>query len=197
MDMLDTIKGCRSVRKYTDRQVSAADLQKIVEAGIYSANAGGAQRSMVVAVRNAELAKAIGKLNMAGFRRDALLGSHVSAEQPSVIDDPSIKNGFYDAPTVACIFAQRDFLFSVPDAFIIAQAMALEAHSIGISSCIVSRAEATFDNPEGRAFLKEWDVPESYICRAFLALGYCDGPYPSPKPRRDGRVRIVEANGVR
>lgn len=57
MDMLETIKGCRSVRKYTERQVSRGDLAKIIEAGIYSANAGGAQRSMVVAVNNADLAE--------------------------------------------------------------------------------------------------------------------------------------------
>lgn len=31
-------------------------------------------------------------------------GNYVSKEQPSTIDDPSIKNGFYDAPTVVCVF---------------------------------------------------------------------------------------------
>lgn len=192
MDMLETIKGCRSVRKYTQQQVSRADLAKIIEAGIYSANAGGGQRSMVVAVNNADLAKKIGKLNMAKFNRGGLIGSYVSKEQPSVIDDPSIKNGFYGAPTVMCVFCQKDFVFGVADAFIIAQAMAFEAHSIGIASCIVSRAETTFESEEGKALLSEWQVPEGYICRAFLALGYCDGPYPQAKPRREGRVRIVE-----
>lgn len=192
MDMLETIKGCRSVRKYTQQQVSRADLAKIIEAGIYSANAGGAQRSMVVAVNNADLAKKIGKLNMAKFNRGGLIGSYVSKEQPSVIDDPSIKNGFYGAPTVMCVFCQKDFVFGVADAFIIAQAMAFEAHSIGIASCIVSRAETTFESEEGKVLLSEWQVPEGYICRAFLALGYCDGPYPQAKPRREGRVRIVE-----
>ena len=33
------------------------------------ANAGGGQRSMAVAVRNAELAARIGRMNMAGFGR--------------------------------------------------------------------------------------------------------------------------------
>lgn len=51
-----------------------------------------------------------------------MIGSRVSSEQPSVIDDPSIKNGFYGAPTAACVFCQKDFAFSVPDAFEIAQA---------------------------------------------------------------------------
>lgn len=192
MDMLDTIKGCRSVRKYTDEQISREDLERIVEAGIYSANAGGAQRSMVVALHDAGLTEKVGKLNMARFDRSSLIGNRVSAEQPSVIDDPSIKNGFYGAPTAICIFCQADFAFSVPDAFVIAQAMALEAHSLGISSCIVSRGEQTFLSEEGKELLAAWGVPDNYVCRAFLALGYCDGPYPQAKPRREGRVKIIE-----
>ena len=48
-------------------------------------------------------------------------------EQPSVIDDSKIKNGFYDAPTVCVIFGQRDFLYNVADAFCMAENMILAA----------------------------------------------------------------------
>lgn len=192
MDALELIKTRRSIRKYTDQQVSREDVEKVLEAGAYAANAGGGQRSMVVAVRSVELAACIGRMNMAGFSRAGLAGNYVSRDQPSVIDDASIKNGFYDAPTVLCIFCQERFLFSVADAFAIAQNMALEAHALGLGSCIVSRAETTFASNEGQELLKSWGVPEGYICRAFVTLGYCDGPYPAPKPRRDGRTLIIE-----
>ena len=56
-----------------------------------------------------ELAARIGRMNMVGFSRTGLVGNYVSREQPSVIDNPSIKNGFYDAPTVFCIFCQERF----------------------------------------------------------------------------------------
>lgn len=192
MDALELIKTRRSIRKYTDQQVSREDVEKVLEAGAYAANAGGGQRSMVVAVRNVELAACIGRMNMAGFSRAGLVGNYVSRDQPSVIDDASIKNGFYDAPTVLCIFCRERFLFSVADAFAIAQNMALEAHALGLGSCIVSRAETTFASDEGQELLKFWGVPEGYICRAFVTLGYCDGPYPAAKPRRDGRTLIIE-----
>ncbi len=99
-DLLELIKTRRSIRRYTERQVPREDVEKVVEAGLWAANAGGGQRSMVVAVRNAELAARIGRMNMEGYSRAGLIGSYVSAEQPSVIDDPSIRNGFYGAPTV-------------------------------------------------------------------------------------------------
>ena len=192
MDTLELIKTRRSIRKYTGRQVAREDVHRVVEAGLYAANAGGGQRSMIVAVRNAELAARIGRMNMAGFSRVGLIGGYVSADQPSVIDDPAIKNGFYGAPTVLCIFCQERFAFSVADAFTIAQTMAIEAHALGLASCIVSRAESTFASAEGKAMLCDWGVPEGYVCRAFLTLGYCDGPYPAPKPRRAGRAKVIE-----
>lgn len=192
MDTLDLIKSRRSIRKYTPQQVSREDLDCAVEAGLYAANAGGGQRSMIVAIRDRELAKRIGSLNMAGFSRRGLAGNYVSRDQPSVIDDPSIRNGFYGAPTVICVFCQEDFLFSVADAFAMVQTMSLEAHSLGLASCIVSRAETTFASAEGEALLREWGVSGNYICRAFLTLGYCDGEYPKAMSRRDGRLKIVD-----
>lgn len=147
---------------------------------------------MVVALHDTGLAEKVGKLNMAHFDRGHLIGSRVNSEQPSVIDDPSIKNGFYGAPSAVWVFCQKDFTLSIPDAFVTAQAMALEAHNLGISNCIVSRGEQTFVSEEGRSLLVAWGVPDNRICRAFLALGYCEGPYPQAKPRREGRVKIAE-----
>lgn len=192
MELLEQIKARRSIRKYQKRQIPREDLEKIIEAGTYASNAGGGQRSMIVGVRNAELVEKLGRMNMARFDRSRLIGSYVSKEQPSVIDDPTIKSGFYGAPSLCVVFAQKDFLFGIPDAFCCAETMLMEAYDLGISSCIVSRAEETFDNETGAAFLREWGVPENYIARCFVTLGYCDGAYPRAKPRRENRSKIIE-----
>ena len=63
---------------------------------------------------------------------------------------------------------------------------------IQFSACIVSRAEETFDSGTGAALLKKWGVPENYIARCFVTLGYCDGKYPQPKPRKAHRSKIIE-----
>lgn len=192
MELLEAIKNRRSIRKYQARQISREDLEKIIEAGTYASNAGGGQRSMIVGIRNAELVEKLGRMNMAHFDRSRLIGSYVSKEQPSVIDDPTIQSGFYGAPSLCVVFAQKDFVFGIPDAFCCAETMLMEAYDLGISSCIVSRAEETFDNEIGVALLREWGVPENYIARCFVTLGYCDGEYPVSKPRKQGRCKIVE-----
>ncbi len=192
MELLDAIRARRSVRKYTDKQIPREYLEKIIEAGTYAPNAGGAQRSMIIGIHNADIVEKLGRMNMAKFDRSRLIGSYVSKEQPSVIDDPSIKSGFYGAPSLCIVFAQKNFMFGIPDAFCCVQAMIMEAFDLGISSCIVSRAEETFDNETGAALLKEWKVPENYVARCFVTLGYCDGEYPQPKPRKAHRSIIIE-----
>jgi nitroreductase len=192
MQLIDIIKSRRSIRKYTNEQIPIQALEKIIDAGICAPNAGGRQGTIIVGVHNAQLCKKIGIMNMNSFDRSQLLGSYVSKEQPSVIDDKSIKNGFYDAPSVICIFAPKNFLFSIPDAFCAAENIVLQATELGISSCIVSRAEQTFDNEYGKELLCQWNIPDNYIARCFVTLGYIDGEQPSAKPINKDRMKIIE-----
>ena len=192
MDILDIMKERRSIRKYQDKQIDREDLEKIIEAGLYAPNAGGGQRARIVAVHDKELVEKIGRLNLACFDRSKLAGGHVSSEQPSIIDDSTLKNGFYGAPTVCIIFGAKNFLYSIPDAFCCAENMVLEAANLGIASCIIARGEETFDNEVGMALLKEWDIPDTYIARCFVILGYCDGDYPRIKPRKENRFLIID-----
>ena len=192
MELLELMKYRRSIRKYEERQVSKDDLEKVIQAGLFAPNAGGGQRSMIVAVHNRELVEKLGRLHVACMDRGRLIGSHVSAEQPSIIDDPTIKSGFYGAPTVCIVFAQKNFLYSIPDAFCCAENMVLEATELGLASCIIARGEETFANEEGEAFLRQWNIPENYEARCFVLLGYCKGDYPAEKARKAGRSLIVE-----
>lgn len=192
MNLIELIKSRHSIRKYTDRQVGREDLELILEAGNFAPNAGGGQRSMMVAIRNQELTEKIGQMNVAHFDRTHLAGSYVSKEQPSTIDDPTMKSGFYGAPAVIAIFGQNNFMYRIADAFCCAENMILQATELGISSCIISRGEETFVSPEGQALLREWKIPENYTAICFVILGYIDGEQPHTKPRKQGRVQIVE-----
>ena len=192
MELLEQIKARRSIRKYQDKQIPREALEKIMEAGTYASNAGGGQRSMIVGIRNAQLVEKLGRLNMTHFDRSRLIGSYVSKEQPSVIDDPKIKNGFYGAPAAAVIFGQNNFMFREADAFCCAENMVLQATELGISSCIISRGRETFANPEGQKILKDWEIPENFSAVCFVILGYIDGEQPETKPRKPDRVKIIE-----
>jgi nitroreductase len=190
--LMELMRERRSIRKYEDRQIPRELLETVLEAGTYAPNAGGGQRSVIVGIHNAKLCEQLGRLNVACMDRGKLEGSYVSADQPSIIDDPTIKSGFYGAPTVCAIFGPKNFLYSVPDAFCCAQNMTLMAAELGIASCIVARGEETFQGEFAQAELEKWQVPAGYVARCFVLLGYCDGAYPQEKPRKDNSYRIVE-----
>lgn len=192
MALIDIIKARHSIRKYTSEQIGREALEKILTAGSLAPNAGGGQRSILVAVHNKELAEHIGKMNMANFDRTNLAGNFVSKQQPSTIDDITIKNGFYDAPTVVCVFCQDNFIFKTADAFCIMENMVLQATELGVASCIISRGYETFNCEEGRELMEKWEVPKGYSCQGFVILGYINGKQPCSKPIRQGRIKIIE-----
>lgn len=107
MNVLEAIRGRRSIRKYQDRQIPREDLEKILEAGSFAPNAGGGQRAILVGVHNRELTSRLGRQNLAKFDRSRLAGNFVSKEQPSTIDDPTIQNGFTARPRSALSLARR------------------------------------------------------------------------------------------
>ena len=192
MELLDLIKARHSIRKYTNEQISLEHMKKIIEAGNYAPNAGGGQRSILVGVHNQELTTKIGYMNLVNFDRSSLAGSYVSDEQPSTIDDPAIKNGFYGAPSVVVIFGQDKFMFREADAYCCAENMILQATELGIASCIISRGAQTFVSPQGQQLLREWNIPDNYTAVCFVILGYIDGEQPHRKPRKPGRVQIIK-----
>lgn len=101
-ELLDTIRTRRTIRKYKEDQITDDQLNKILEAGIFAPSAGGAQRAIITAIQNKEITDALGKINVGVMKLSK--GGHVSNEQPSIIDDPTLPSGFYGAPTV-CDFS--------------------------------------------------------------------------------------------
>ena len=135
---------------------------------------------------NAELGKISRYMQFKGG--DPKKMSHaISAEQPSIQDDHTILNGFYDAPTVLTIFA-RPGQYAHDDAAMIAENILLAAHFLGVGGCYIGRSEEVFATPYGRSVREKWGVPETLTAVCNVVLGYRAGPAPKEKPRREGRI---------
>jgi len=194
MDLLSMMKHRRSIRKYQNRPVEWEKLEKIAEAGIYAPNPGGRQGTKVIMLDDAELIETIGIVNADCENRN-WNGRSVSADQPSIIDDLSIKSGFYGCPALGVVCIQKNlktYVNAIGAAFVTAQNMVMEAYALDVSSCIVGRAEATFEKPEMQALLAKWGLDEEYMPLVFVCLGYIDGPYPTAKPRSEGRLLYIK-----
>lgn len=198
MELIDIIRNRRSIRKYQDRRIERNKLDLIVEAGLFAPNPGGRQGAKIILLDDPKLIEEIGIVNANCENRNWNAG--VSADQPSIIDDKTIKSGFYGCQALAMICVRKALQTRVNEigsAFICAQNMSLEAYDQGISSVIVGRAEATFTQPGMQAYLDKWGLDPEYTPLVFLCLGYISGPYPSIKARNEGRVIYIgeEADG--
>lgn len=194
MDMLSMMKHRRSIRKYLDKKVEWDKLEKIAEAGIYAPNPGGGQGTKVIMLDDAALIERIGIVNAGCENRD-WGGRGVSVDQPSIIDDLSIKSGFYGCTAlgIVCVKkAMKTYVNGIGAAFVTVQNMVMEAYSLDVSSCIVGRAEATFEKPEMQELLKEWKLDEDFAPLVFVCLGYIAGTYPEAKPRKEGRLLYIK-----
>lgn len=181
----------RAIRRFDGRQIEEAALQQILEAGLYAPSAGGRQGVIFAVSQDKETNERLGRIKRAHSQpRMATATSYVSREQPSIADDPNLKNAFYDAPTVITLFAPKNFLFAAEDCAVAAENMMLVADSLGIGSCYIGQGWTAFADPYGQEVLRRWGIRTDYYAVMQLLLGSPreGDAHPTPKPRKEGRI---------
>ncbi len=165
---IDVLINRRSCKDYSDKLISKEDLDTILKAGLYAANGRGLQAPVFVAVTDKAL-------------RDKL--SRMNAEVLGSTADP-----FYGAPVVVTVLADTQAHTWVEDGSLSLGNMMNAAYALGIDSCWIHRAREVFDSDEGKALLKEWNIPDTVRGVGFCVLGYRNSPLKEPAPRKENRV---------
>ncbi|MDO5376914.1 MAG: nitroreductase family protein [Clostridia bacterium] len=193
-EMMETIMHRRAIRRFEEKQVDETALQQILQAGLYAPSAGGRQGVLFAVSQDRETNERLGRIKRAHSQpRMATATSYVSREQPSIADDPTLKNAFYDAPTVITLFAPKNFLFAAEDCAVAAENMMLAADSLSIGSCYIGQGWTAFADPYGQEVLRRWGIRTDYYAVMQLLLGYPreGDKHPTPKPRKEGRILRV------
>lgn len=180
----------RTIRRFLDRQIEEEELLTVLEAGLYAPSAGGRQGVLFVVSQNREVNEKLGRIKKNNSHvRMSTDTVYISKEQPSIADDSSIMNAFYDAPTVITLFVPKDFLYGPYDASAAAENMLLAAHAVGLGGCYIGSAWDSFRDPFGQEILKEWEIRTDYYAALHVLLGYPkDAQAPKAKERKDGRI---------
>ena len=136
MTALENLYERRSIRKYKPEQITDAELEQVLKAGVYAPTGMNQQSPIIVAVQNREDVAELSRLNGEVWGRGI---------------DP-----FYGAPTVLVVLAAADSRFAVQDGSLVMGNLMNAAHAVGLGSCWINRAKEVFDMPEGKALLKKW-----------------------------------------
>lgn len=167
-EVLDALKNRRSIRKFKPEQVTAQELDAVLEAGVFAPTAANKQDPVIVAVQNPET---VAKL-------DALNAKILNMEGNS--------HPYYGAPTILVVLAPSDWVAATEDGSLVAGNLLNAAYAVGLGSCWIHRSKEIFDSPEGKELLKQWGLPENMMGVASIALGYPDCPHPQAAPRKAG-----------
>lgn len=167
-EILKALETRRSVRSYTDQQISDELLDQVLNAGLYAPSGMNNQGCVAVAIRDKGTRDLLSKLNAAVMGRDI---------------DP-----FYGAPCVIVVLGDPTIYGGwICDGSLMMGNLMNAAHALGLGSCWIHRALEVFDSPEGKELLKKWGLPEHLRGVGNCILGY-PKEIPEARPRKEGRI---------
>lgn len=169
--IMENLLTRRSCRKFLNKPIPADQLNDILTAACYAPSARALQTWQFTAVTDRakirKLAAAIAKvLGREGY----------NMYEPEVIIIPSNE--------ASSPFGRDDNACALENIF-------LAAHSYGIGSVWINQLSGICDEPEIRAILTGFGIPENHVVYGTAALGYPADELPV-QVQKKGIVRIVE-----
>ncbi len=160
MKTFDAIKGRRSVRSYKDSKIPREQLEKIMDAAIWSPSASNAQAWEFIVVEGDDDIKEIKTFSPGIFGNPAVI----------IIVCRDLKRAYE-----ICGELGRDTL-SLMDISMASQNIMLAGHALGIGSCAVRSFGI-------KAIKRLYDLPEHITPELLITLGYPE-KIPTPPKRR-------------
>ena len=173
-EIIKAMKERRSIRKFKAELPSKADLEQIVEAGLYAASGMGKQGTKVIVVTDKKLRDKIMEMNRK-------VGGWDEGFDP-----------FYGAPAMIIVLGALENGNRVYDGSLVMGNLMLAAHSLGLGSIWIHRAKQEFESDEGKEILKELGIEGEWEGIGHCAVGYMDCELPPPPARKEGRVVWAE-----
>jgi nitroreductase len=164
MNLLDIIKNRRSIRSFTKKGLTKAQINMLIDAGRFAPSAGNLESRFFYIVENTKK-----KIEIAY----AALTQMFIAEAPVVIVICADFNA-------AKPYGARGQLYAIEDASASVENILLTAHSLGLGSCWIG----AFDENKLMTIL---NIPEHHKPIAILPIGY-----PAEQPDMPPRSRIED-----
>ena len=160
--VLQAIADRRSIRGYAAEQITEEQLETLLTAARQAPSAKNCQPWHLSAVQDKAL--------LDEFARDYVA---IAGGDPAKAEVKEGYSLFFRAPTVIFISTpvEAPSRYAQIDCGIVAQTIALAAHSIGLGTVILGRPMDVFQSPKGPAFEKAFKFPEGYKFAIAVAVG--------------------------
>ncbi len=168
-ETLKIIKGRKTCRKFSDRQITDEEFNYVLEAGTYAPNGKAKQSPIFIAIQDKEIIKELSAINT------KIWGNG--------------KDAFYGAPTIIAVLSSPEIIHTYDlDCMAAVQNMLIAAESLGLGAACISRAKDEFETEYGKNLLKKLGIEDHYVGIQHVALGYREGDKPAQAPRKQNRI---------
>ena len=150
-DFLKIIEERSSIRKYTDQQLTAEEVQTLIEAGLKAPTATNRQ-----------------EIHISVVSKDNPVAMMIQND----LDPKAAVNFYYDAPLTFYLSAEDSFKWSSIDAGIAVENIHLAAKALGLGSVILGCMEKVLNGDKKEEYRKLLAIPEGYSFRVAIAVGY-------------------------
>jgi nitroreductase len=155
-EVLETVRKRSSARAYNETSVTEEELNIILNAGLQAPT---------------------------GMNKKEIHFSVVKGDNPFLeeLDEEKRRlrgqekqphNFYYEAPVLIMLSAEDGFKWSVLDAGIAVENMALAAESIGLGNLIIGCVYDALNGEKKNYFSEKFDIPEGYSFQIALAVGH-------------------------
>ena len=155
--VIETIMGLRSVRKFTEKDISNEDLKTIINSSVRAANASGRQSYSIIVVEDKEILKQV----FYGANKGLLF----CVDYNRIIDSANYLGHTFE------VNGTRAFITGSTDTILAVQTAVIAAKSLGIDSLLTNSVHRA---PSEKVF-EIFNLPEKYCFPLIaLCLGYTD-----------------------
>lgn len=161
-ETLQSIANRRSLRRFKKEQISDAELDAIITAGLQAPTGHNDRPWYLVVVQNRELIDEMSAGSKAAMQKLPMSWAVELGQNEEY-------HIYYHAPTAIVVAARKDAISPVADVGAAIQNMLIAAESLGIGSCWMGFTRFYFDSAEAR---ERVGLPEDYEVHYGVALGY-------------------------
>ncbi len=177
-ELLDVIQGRRSIRKYTDQDVSEEDIKKLIQAVKWSPSWTNCQCWEVIVVRNTDTKE---KIQATLSKKNPAKKAIVQAPVLLAICAKKMASGYYNN-TAATKFGDSWFMYDLGMA---TQNLCLMAFNMGLGTVVVG----LYDHDIAKKIL---NIPEEYELVTIIPVGYPVSETNPPKRRNIEDIIHIE-----
>ena len=191
--VLENILTRRSIRKYTDQQISDESLNTILTAAKHAPSGGNSQTWHFTVIQNKEKLLKLNKNIKVSFEKlDVDEKTYKSIRNGKIASKNDSYSFYYNAPTLILVSNNSDYGNAMADSACALENMFLASNDLKLGSCWINQV-SWFDNDENvRSLLTDMGIPENHRVCGCICIGYIDGKAPIAKNIKENTVTIIK-----